>query len=195
VVQWDNESAQAQPMGYYTIKGHHVFMTHEREDLARANALSAKDALFRVSTAFDSPERREADTLIFNYLESLYKADPIGFVQDWVTLALDAEQSAVYGWDLLYDYCCITKAARLADLRSEHGQMMGDLANDNFAYPMGKIFRLEALSRGWFFRRPTFGVTVNLHKIQSISGVLSSFVMNFDGLTLLCSSRVTASSG
>lgn len=92
-------------MGYYTIEGHHVFMTHERENLARDNALSAKDALFRVRTAFNSPERREADTLIYNYLESLHKADPNGFVQDWVTLAFDAEQSATYGWDLLYDYC------------------------------------------------------------------------------------------
>jgi hypothetical protein len=182
-------------MGYYTIEGHHVFMTRERENLARENALSAKNTFFRVRTAFDSPERREADTLTFNYLESLHKSDPNGFVQNWVTIALDAEQSAVYGWDLLYDYCCITKAARLVDLRSEHGQMMGDLTNDNFAHPMGKIFRLEALSRGWFFRRPTFGITVNLHKIQSISGVLSSFVMHFDGLTLSCSSRVTASSG
>jgi len=182
-------------MGFYTIEGHHVFMTHEREKLARDNALSAKDAFFRVRTAFDSAERREADTLIFDYLESLHKGDPNGFVQDWVTLAFDAEQSAKYGWDLLYDYCCITRAARLADLRSEHGQMMGDLMNDNFGHPQGKIFRLEALSRGWFFRRPTFGVTVNLHKIQSISGVLSSFVMKFDGLTLSCSSRVTISSG
>ena len=67
------------------------------------HALSTKTPFFRVRTAFDSPERREADTLIFKYLESLHKEDPTEFVQNWVKIALDAEQSAGYGWDLLYD--------------------------------------------------------------------------------------------
>src|SRR5262245_7268724 len=168
-------------MGYYTVGKHHVFMTHEREQKAKRKALAHKNASFRIGMAFDSPERRQGQELIHRYLEAECKSDPQVFIEEWVRLDFDAQQSATYGWDLLYDYCCITNAARLVDLRSDQARIVGDLTNDNFAHPMGMIFRLEALSQGWFFKRPTFGVTVNLNKVLSIKGIPSDFVVKADG--------------
>jgi len=180
-------------MGYYSVGEHHVFMTDEREAIAKEKALADKEAFFRIRMAFDSPEHRQGEKLIDRFLESEYNSDPEQFIEEWVKFDFNSEDAVKYGWDLLFDYCCITKAARLVELRSEHAQMMGDLTNDNFANPMGNIFRLEALSQGWFFRRPTFGVTVNLNKIRSIKGIPSNFVVRADGLTLVCASQITAS--
>ncbi len=180
-------------MGYYSVGKHHVFMTQERETIAKEQALADKDAFFRVRMAFDSPERRQGEKLIHRFLKSQYKSNPELFIEEWVKFDFDSEEAVKYGWDLLFDYCCITKAARLVELRSEHAQMMGDLTNDNFAHPMGNVFRLEALSHGWFFRKPTFGVTVNLNNIRTINGIPSNFVVNADGFTLVCASQITAS--
>ena len=168
-------------------------MTDERQKAAKEGALADKDAFFRVRMAFDSPERREGEKLIYGFLETQLSTDPKRFIEEWVKFDFDSEQAVKYGWDLLYDYCCITRAARLVEIRSDHGQMMGDLMNENFSHPMGKVFRLEALSQGWLFRKPTFGVTINLNKIRSIRGIPSDFVVKADGLTLVCGSRITAS--
>jgi len=180
-------------LGYYEIGKHHVFMTEERENIAAENALADKDVFFRVRMAFDSPERRLGQQLIHQFLEREYKSNPTSFGESWVNLEFDSDQSIKYGWDLLYDYCCTTHAASLVELRSDHGQMMADWYNENFTHPMGKVFRLQALSKGWFSRRPTFGVTVNLNKIRSIKGIPSNFVVYADGLTLLCGAQVTVS--
>ncbi|WP_044302344.1 hypothetical protein [Rhodopirellula sallentina] len=179
-------------MPYYTIAGKHVFMTHHRTDKAQQLALAEKDIRWQAKTFFDTPERREACGIVDSFLRNLAATDPDGFDRDWVQIHLEGDEASNNVWDLLYDYCNLSSAASLIDIRNNEQRDIDNFMNNSYTHPMGKVFAIEAMGpKRWFKRQAGVRVIINAERVSAVHGTLSNFTFVSDGVRIHCSKNLT----
>lgn len=131
-------------MPYFLIKSEPVFLHTSLFERVRAEALKDKDAMFRASSMIAGRrEGKEAEKLMFDYLEKQFEDDPIRFYSEIINFDLKEEEATENVWDLLYDYCFYYGCGYLADIRSDLGKTFADYVGNSYTYPMGKAFTLN----------------------------------------------------
>jgi len=180
-------------MPYYVIERYKVFLSHSRLSAINEIALAHKDPFFRVSSTTEgNPEVREADELRFQYLTNLCRKNRTRFYQEWVKFDLRGQEAQENAWDLLYDYCALTRIGNLEDTRSEVHAILAEYAGDSYTYPMGRIFALRVPGRHSLASllqlkpRPMLKLDVDTSKIVSASGTLEDFCLQFRHCTFKC---------
>ena len=118
-------------MPYYKIERYKVFLARDRWLRINSLAMAHKDPQFRVSSMIaGQPAAREADELRFQYLTKLRREDQNTFFREWVEFDLTGGEAQDNAWDLLYDYCALSRIGYLADMRSEVHAILADYAGN-----------------------------------------------------------------
>ena len=182
-------------MPYYHIERYKVFLSHDRWLKINSLAMAHKDPQFRVSSIIaGQPAAREADELRFQQLTKLCREDPDTFFREWVEFDLRGREAQENAWDLLYDYCALSRIGYLADMRSEVHAVLADYAGDSYTYPMGRVFALRVsashtLASLLHLRprpRPKLTLEIQTSQIERAFGTLEDFRIQFRHCTFLC---------
>ena len=185
-------------MPFYKIERHKVFLSHDRWLKINSLAMAHKAPEFRVSSMIaGQPAAREADELRFRQLTKLCRDDPYAFVREWVEFDLRGREAQENAWDLLYDYCVLSRIGYLTDMRSEMHAIIADYAGDSYTYPMGRVFALRVLggqslaSLLHLRPRPTLTLEIDTGQIISAAGTLEDFRLQFRHCAFQCSRHLS----
>jgi hypothetical protein len=180
-------------MPYYKIKRNKVFLSHDRWLKLNSLAMAHKDPHFRVTSMFAGEKAaREADELRFQQLAKFYQEDPDTFHREWVEFNLKGREAQDNAWDLLYDYCSLSRIGYLEDMRSEVQAFVADYVGDSYTYPMGRVFALRVFAGhtvASFLHlrsRPTLTLEIQTSQIVSAIGTLEDFRLQFRHCTFQC---------
>jgi hypothetical protein len=181
-------------MPYYKIEGYKVFLSHDRWLKINSLAMAHKDPPFRVSSMIaGQPAAREADKLRFQQLTKLCREDSDKFFREWVEFDLRGREAQENAWDLLYDYCVLSRVGYLTDARSAVHAILADYADDSYTYPMGRVFALRVLAGHTVASllhlrpRPTLTLEIDTSQIVSAVGTLDDFRIQFRHCAFQCS--------
>lgn len=181
-------------MPYYKIDRHKVFLSHDRWQNLNQLAMAHKDPVFRVSSMMAGHKAaREAEELRVQYLNKLYREDSYAFVRDWVVFDLTGRKAQENAWDLLWDYCALSRVGYLVDTRSDASSILSDFSGESYMYPMGRVFSLRCkaahtvLSLFHLRSRPMITLEINTCHIVRAFGTLEDFELQLHHCTFQCS--------
>lgn len=182
-------------MPYFLIKKEPVFLSSDRysqlENYVYGDQAAMHSAL---RTMGGMKESKVKDKLMFKALTEFYITDPENFPADWVEFDLMGLEASENIWDLLYDYSCIYGYTSVVDLRDTSDPLSIYLADDDYQYPMGKVFGFNHFgkSQKWWRNYSnkmdgrTLQVIINTQKINRIKGTLKAFIVEFDHYMMFC---------
>lgn len=166
-------------MAYMVVKGQPVFLHTAARSKVYKEAFRDKDKMWRLGFSIAGfPHRKEAERLIWRTLRSWQVANPQAFRSQYVEFDMLGNEAQRDVWDLLYDYCCYTGAAQLADTRDAVQAILADWVDDTLNYPMGRVFLLR--HRGgpsWPFKKKRLDVVIDTTQVVRVAGTLGDFVI------------------
>lgn len=177
-------------MPFLAVGPHQVFLSIDRWGALNRLALANKPHNFIVQSMFaDSPEKREADKLRIECLESLFASDSQKFEAEWVGFRWQDEEAKENVSRLIWDWCVLRKAGRIEQARGAVNTVLATSGN-TFLYPYGMKFALivpmpRTLKEIVLFRPARrLRYLIDVAKVVEICGRLTSFVVKIDSFTL-----------
>lgn len=183
-------------MSYYIIDGMPVFLTWSKyyqlkEEIMLKNKMG--DDLFFGIRGWDSNEAELLSSTINQVLLEKSKRDINTFRRQWANFSMGKDEAADNAWDLLFDYCHLTKNAVLNNLNVRAGVNQESIPP---ALP-GRVVVLSLLAPETSLLKRLRGKTrlagrlvIDSEQIDSIEGNLENFIMMYRGLPIRFSSCI-----
>jgi hypothetical protein len=187
---------EAYAMSYYIIDGMPVFLTWSkyyqlREEIMRRNKIG-DDCFFGIR-GWDSNEAELLSNTISEVLLEKSQKDINTFRRQWANFSMGQDEAADNAWELLFDYCHLTKNAVLNNLNvpaegyreSPQTAFLGRVFALNLCGPETSLFkRLRGKSR------LVGRLVIDSEQIESIDGNLENFLLVYRGLPIRFSSCI-----
>lgn len=183
-------------MSYYIIDGMPVFLTWSKyyqlkEEIMLKNKIG-DDRFFGIR-GWDSKEAELLSSTINQILLEKSKKDINTFRRQWASFSMGRDEAADNAWELLFDYCHLTKNAVLNNLNIPARAKKGSITS---AFP-GRVFALNLCAPETSLLKRLRGkarlagrLVIDSEQIDSIDGNLENFLMMYRGLPIRFSSCI-----
>lgn len=184
-------------MSYYIIDGMPVFLTWSKyyqlkEEILRRNKMG-DDRFFGIR-GWDSAEAELLSNTINEVLLEKSQKDINTFRRQWANFSMGKDEAADNAWELLYDYCHLTKNAVLNNLDIPSGGHLAPSAQ----YPIpGPILVLNLCGPETSLIKRLRGkarlvgrLVINSEQIDRIDGNLENFLLVYRGRSIRFSSCI-----
>lgn len=171
-------------MPYCKISSYHVFLHRSLQSQISSEVLKDKPSVYKVSSFISgSKANKETKNEILYWLEQKFRENPSHFKEQFVKFSLVGEDARYDVFDLLYDWCSLSKLGWIKDNRNAVDKLISDYEGENLSYPAGKVFHIvvKAISHNSFINRlfssssKEVRVEINTQKISRLEGVISNF--------------------
>ena len=182
-------------MPYIVIKGLPVFLHADLWHMVHQKALAEKTPEFRIgSTIQGTPEAREADRMMCQFLIDQFEIDAASFAASYVEFDLTGNSAQENVWDAVYDFCCLYGCGWTSDTRDTTSAVIDSYMGNTFTYPQGRtfLFVVAPRSRGWLARilsrwpKPLASIVIECDKVSRIAGTLSHFKLLMGDMEIDC---------
>ncbi|MEQ8176361.1 MAG: hypothetical protein ABRQ26_15015 [Syntrophomonadaceae bacterium] len=184
-------------MSYYIIDGMPVFLTWSKyyqlkEEITCRNKMG--DDLFFGIRGWNSSEAELLSNTINEVLLEKSKKDIHTFRRQWANFSMGKDEAADNAWELLFDYCHLTKNAVLNNINVQAGGYI-----ESYPWPAvpGRVFVLNLCAPETSFFKRLRGkarlvgrLVIDSEQIESIDGNLENFLLVYRGLPIRFSSCI-----
>lgn len=170
-------------MSYCKISHCHVFLHRSLHSQILSEVLKDKPSVYKVSSFISgSDANKETENEIIYWLEQKFKENPSHFKEQFVKFSLIGEDARSDVFDLLFDWCSLSKLGRIADNRDVVDNLISDHEGESLLHPAGKVFHIvvKAIPHNSFINRlfssfKEVRVEIDTQKVSRLEGVISDF--------------------
>ena len=154
--------------------------------------LKDRPSVYKVSSFISGSEAsKEKESAVIYWLEQKLKENPSHFKEQFVKFSLSGQDARSDAFDLLYDWCSLSKLGRITDDRDTVDKLTSNYEGDSLLFPVGKVFHivLKAIPHNSFINRlfsssKEVRVEIDTQKISRLEGVISDFTLVMEQVVL-----------
>ncbi len=184
-------------MPYCKIANYHVFLHRSLYSQIVSEVLKDKPPVYKVSSFISGSEaNKEKENAIIYWLEKKFKENPSHFKEQFVKFSLFGQDARSDVFDLLYDWCSLSKLGRIVGNRDEVNKLISDYEGKSLSYPAGKVFHIvvKVIPHNSFINKllspsKEIMVEIDTQKVTRLEGVISDFNLLMGQIVLYFNNR------